>query len=567
EFNLDIDDSDLHLTPVLHPSSSTRVEPSSSTPNPVRIIPGHAGIIQQAKLLKEKVFILDSDGALMSTQEYIQKVVDDVSGDDDFKSGSWVSATNYVNANGGTVTGCLGDIKNFLKNEKPGQVVAIVKSSSPNVLGDLTVTVKDPQVMAILVILVSSDSFEDSVGTPAGQVILFGTIPTTILDTTPVITPPTTQTDTTVIPIETPIIAPNIPPSLDYTLTSPDYSPASETESDPSRDPSSDHIPSLPTLLPFLSSDDDTMDSDIPDTPPLPTHGTPFPVITSSTQRSPVIPRRRVMILAPGQSRDSSSDSSLEASSDFHSDTSSDSSLRHSLSDHSSPNLPSTSAGPSRKRRRSPMTSVHALPLVSGALSLVYADLIPSPKRVRDSGYLADVEVIEGIQREQGHRIFGVESAVIALTERVAKLERDNRRLRGTTSIESQRVDRLQRGMSRMQREMRQMRRLQFYDQKSHRVLRCRKMPNTRSGASMTHEEVEELVARRVAEEMKAHEAARNLETLFENGDEREIENEGNENEGNGRNGNGDNGGNGGNGNGGNGENRNHGMNYGGFMP
>ncbi|GJU22293.1 hypothetical protein Tco_1155635 [Tanacetum coccineum] len=43
----------------------------------------------------------------------------------------------------------------------------------------------------------------------------------------------------------------------------------------------------------------------------------------------------------------------------------------------------------------------------------------------------------------------GVESAVIALTERIAELERDNRRLKGTISVESQRVDRLQRGMSR----------------------------------------------------------------------------------------------------------------------
>ncbi|GKB73179.1 hypothetical protein Tco_0934591 [Tanacetum coccineum] len=90
--------------------------------------------------------------------------------------------------------------------------------------------------------------------------------------------------------------------------------------------------------------------------------------------------------------RDSSSDSSSEASSDFHSDASSDSSSRHLLSDYSSPDLPSTSAGPSHKRRRSPMTSVPALPPVSGALSLVRADLIPSPKRVMDSGYLADVE-------------------------------------------------------------------------------------------------------------------------------------------------------------------------------
>ncbi|GKE00949.1 hypothetical protein Tco_1388932 [Tanacetum coccineum] len=46
------------------------------------------GIVQQAKMLKENVFIFDSDEALMSTQEYMQKVVEDVGEDDDFKSGA-----------------------------------------------------------------------------------------------------------------------------------------------------------------------------------------------------------------------------------------------------------------------------------------------------------------------------------------------------------------------------------------------------------------------------------------------------------------------------------------------
>ncbi|GKG10194.1 GPCR kinase, partial [Tanacetum coccineum] len=69
--------------------------------------------------------------------------VEDVGGDEDFKSGSWVSATDYVNANDGIVSGCLGDIKNFLKNGKLDQVVAIVKSCSPNVIGNLTVILKD----------------------------------------------------------------------------------------------------------------------------------------------------------------------------------------------------------------------------------------------------------------------------------------------------------------------------------------------------------------------------------------------------------------------------------------
>nr|GEY97417.1 hypothetical protein [Tanacetum cinerariifolium] len=347
-------------------------------------------------------------------------------------------------------------------------------------------------------------------------------------------------TDTTVIPTERPIITPTIPSSPDYTPASLDYSPASDIESDPSEDPSSGHISPLPAVSPFLSSDDDTTYSDTPDTPPSPTHATPFTEITSSTQRSPVIPRCRVMILAPGQpiphaaccetfidhsssdyfslddsDRDSFSDSSSEASLDFHSDALSDSSSRHSLSDHSSPDLPSTSTGPSRMRRRSPMTSILVLPPISGALSPIRANLIPSPKRVKDPCYLADVEVgpretslrddviargsdepyleqdidpeiqaeigecfayadalgdrgidarvvveavdrdeietgvrgsievIDGVQREQGHRIVGVKSAVTALTERVAELKRDNRRLRGTASVESQKVDRL----------------------------------------------------------------------------------------------------------------------------
>nr|GEY91371.1 hypothetical protein [Tanacetum cinerariifolium] len=109
----------------------------------VRIIPGPAGLVQQAKQLKENIFILDLDGALMSTQKYMQQTVEDVDEDDDFNSGVWISATNYVISTGGTVTGCLGDINNFLKKGKCDQVAAIVKSCSTNYLGNLNVTMKD----------------------------------------------------------------------------------------------------------------------------------------------------------------------------------------------------------------------------------------------------------------------------------------------------------------------------------------------------------------------------------------------------------------------------------------
>nr|GEZ26205.1 putative reverse transcriptase domain-containing protein [Tanacetum cinerariifolium] len=118
---------------------------------------------------------------------------------------------------------------------------------------------------------------------------------------------PSTHVDTTPIPIAASTIPPSpdiTPASPDYTPTSPDYSPASNTKSDPSEDPSPDHIPPLPATLPFLSSIDDSLDSDIPYTTPSSTHGTPFTDTTLSTQRSPIASvalRRRDMILTLGQ--------------------------------------------------------------------------------------------------------------------------------------------------------------------------------------------------------------------------------------------------------------------------
>nr|GEY90834.1 hypothetical protein [Tanacetum cinerariifolium] len=95
ELKLDIDDSDLRLTPVMRPCSSTRIETSTTTEKPVRIIPGHAGIVQASKLLKQTDIQDGGEGCVMSTQEYIKKVVEDVGEDEDFKSGSWVNATEF----------------------------------------------------------------------------------------------------------------------------------------------------------------------------------------------------------------------------------------------------------------------------------------------------------------------------------------------------------------------------------------------------------------------------------------------------------------------------------------
>ncbi|GJX53706.1 ribonuclease H-like domain-containing protein [Tanacetum coccineum] len=155
---LDIDDSDLPLTPVLRPCNrhvretititSTQntdgiVQVEEVEEKPVRIIPGPASIVQLAKIRKQSNIHEGADDSVLSTQEYMKQVVEDVGEDEDFNSGSWVGATEYVKANGGIVSGCLGDIKTFLKNGKLKQVVAIIKSCSPNAHGDLKVTVKD----------------------------------------------------------------------------------------------------------------------------------------------------------------------------------------------------------------------------------------------------------------------------------------------------------------------------------------------------------------------------------------------------------------------------------------
>ncbi|GKD06241.1 hypothetical protein Tco_1181215 [Tanacetum coccineum] len=258
-------------------------------------------------------------------------------------------------------------------------------------------------VMAISGISVSSDSSEESVGTSTGRVILFGTIPTTIPDTTHSMIPPTTHIDTTPIPI----VSPTIPPSPDYTPASPDYSPASDTDFDSFEDPSSDHIPPLLATSPFLSLTDDSSNNDIPDTPPSPTH-----VDYSSSDH----------FSSDDSSRDSSSSSSSETSSDSSADALSDSASSRSSYYHS---LPTPSSGmrpshhlcslvpsihrssavisnrpshdscfvsPSRKRSRSPTASVPLSSPTLRALAYVRTDLLPSHKRIRSLKTATDLE-------------------------------------------------------------------------------------------------------------------------------------------------------------------------------
>nr|GEV68140.1 hypothetical protein [Tanacetum cinerariifolium] len=179
-----------------------------------------------------------------------------------------------------------------------------------------------------------------------------------------------------------------------------------------------------------------------------------------------------------------------------------------------------------------------------GAVKVTYETLGDLVQRFHDRDVeilVHRVQVIKGIQRDQWYGIVATGQHCAVLLERISELEQDNTRLRGTLDVASQRVSRLQRGET---------------------------MPNTRSGATMTREIVNELIEGQVAEDLEAHDDTRNLEPLVEGGGEQGDEN-GDDYEGRNRgvNGNGRNGNGKGNDNGnGNGNEGGNGYNFGGLM-
>nr|GEX50512.1 hypothetical protein [Tanacetum cinerariifolium]GEX50652.1 hypothetical protein [Tanacetum cinerariifolium] len=444
--------------------------------------------------------------------------------------------------------------------------------------------------MAISIILVFLDSSEESVWTSTGRVILFGTIPTTIPDNILSMTPPTTHIDTTPIPIVSSTIPPSpdyTPTSPDYTHASPDYSPASDIKTNPSEDPSSDHIQPLPAISPFFSSTDDSSSSDIPDTPPSPTHGTPFNETTLSTQRSPAASRsfrRRVMVLAPGQPiphgpsycyylngpvqmitddslGDSLSSSLSEISSDPSSDDISDSSFDHSLSAQSLgmrpshhlcslvPSIPCSSAAiidrpshdfssasPSFKRSRSPTAYIPLSSPIPKALSYTRTDVLPSSKRIRSFEFATGLEVSledsfepyvpretdleidvdvaetdECIAYADALRDRGIDVRVV-----VEAVDRDEIKM-GVRGLVEVRVDRVTHPV--IANDIPEPTQEEGAIEVTYETLGDlvqRTMPNTRSGAKMTHEAVNEQIDRRLAGALGARDSAKNLEPLLE---------------------------------------------------
>lgn len=121
---------------------------------PRSLIPGPAGAVQVAirRKMNKDPKSFDEQGEPIPTQEFICKAAEEPDLDDkDFSEDPWVSAVDYIRregllSNGGKAIGTpLSEIKSVCCSwGKVDQVVAIVKTCTPNGLGDIMVTLKDP---------------------------------------------------------------------------------------------------------------------------------------------------------------------------------------------------------------------------------------------------------------------------------------------------------------------------------------------------------------------------------------------------------------------------------------
>ncbi|KAM5570415.1 hypothetical protein ABKV19_011192 [Rosa sericea] len=145
EENLDVDDDvselpSFSLRPCNHSSSpSLNPQPKPSSPSPA-LIPGPAGAVQAAMHRRSQTSSSDEP---IPTQEFIRRVFENGDEeDDDFAADSWLRALDSEGGGGSRTS--LGSIKKGLGTHRVAKVVAMIKSCTPNGLGDLMLTLKDP---------------------------------------------------------------------------------------------------------------------------------------------------------------------------------------------------------------------------------------------------------------------------------------------------------------------------------------------------------------------------------------------------------------------------------------
>ncbi|KAL1208976.1 hypothetical protein V5N11_006504 [Cardamine amara subsp. amara] len=118
------------------------------------LVPGPAGVVQVAihRKMNKDPKSFNENGEPIPTQEFLRKAAEEPDWEDkDFSEDPWVSAVDYIQSEGllskgGNAIGTpVSEIKSRCGNwGKVDQVVAIIKTSTPNGLGDVMVTLKDP---------------------------------------------------------------------------------------------------------------------------------------------------------------------------------------------------------------------------------------------------------------------------------------------------------------------------------------------------------------------------------------------------------------------------------------
>ncbi|CAD5314962.1 unnamed protein product [Arabidopsis thaliana] len=118
------------------------------------LIPGPAGVVQVAirRKMNKDPKSFNEHGEPIPTQEFLRKAAEEPDWEDkDFSEDPWVSTVDYIRSegllsNGGNAIGTpVSEIKRRCDSwGKVDQVVAIVKTCTPNGLGDVMVTLKDP---------------------------------------------------------------------------------------------------------------------------------------------------------------------------------------------------------------------------------------------------------------------------------------------------------------------------------------------------------------------------------------------------------------------------------------
>nr|GEW99993.1 hypothetical protein [Tanacetum cinerariifolium] len=317
--------------------------------------------------------------------------------------------------------------------------------------------------MAFSVISISSDSSEKIVGTSFARVVLFGTIPATIPPTTPTTDLPVIHDDTSL----TPTISPTIPtiPHDPYEVVVTRWRSRVAARSSP---PSSHIRKILPAPLGLPARPAALVLSGQPIHVGRPYLTQPNGVLKMLTARksrcrsptsfvpmaSPVCGALSPICadLSPPPKRIRGSDSMTD--------------FEVSSEDEYEPYVPKeTGLGVDVKDSYEPYIEPNIDPDVQENIDecFAYSDVIRARRTdVRvvvetaieeevESSARGTVEVdprVVPVIKDNGHRITGVDLEVTTMTERISALERDITRLRGMLDVQSQRVDRLQRGTS-----------------------------------------------------------------------------------------------------------------------